>query len=128
MLLVAPQAKYHFGDDEAKLPEYAWFAKNSKQTTHPVRELKPLIVDGERIYDLYGNVSEWVEDWHGDYPPSKQKDYKGPDTGYGHAIRGGCWNSFPGTCRSSYRYPWRPGYRDHSVGFRVVRRRLKSSP
>jgi len=118
------QTKYHFGDDEAKLPEYAWFAKNSNNTTHPVGELKPLIVDGKEIYDLYGNVREWVEDWSGAYPPSKQKDYKGPDSGSLRVFRGSSWCSDAQRCRSSFRSNWRPVDRDDYVGFRVVRRRL----
>ena len=119
------QTKYHFGDDEAKLREYAWFAKNSNRTTHPVRELKPLIVDGERIYGLYGNVSELVEDWYGAYPKSKQKDYNGIDAGSPRRVvlRGGCWNSHGQFCRSSSRIciSWWPDDRFDYVGFRLVR-------
>ena len=115
------QTKYHFGDDEANLPEYAWFDKNSNKTTHPVRELKPLIVDGEAIHELYGNVGEWVEDLHGAYPERKQKDYLGRDRGSFCGFCGGGWRSSGKGCRSSDHYSWWPDDRFDYVGFRLVR-------
>lgn len=48
--------KYHFGDDETKLTDYAWYIDNSESKTHPVRKKKP---NKWGIYDGHGNVAEW---------------------------------------------------------------------
>lgn len=44
---------------KSKLGDYAWYANNSRGTTHPVGLKKP---NGLGIYDMTGNVDEWVQD------------------------------------------------------------------
>ncbi len=48
---------YFFGTDNKELSKYAWFAANSENKYHKVGELKP---NPWGLYDVYGNVSEWV--------------------------------------------------------------------
>ena len=53
---------YCFGDNVIQLSQYAWDADNAKGTTHPVGQLQP---NSWGLYDMHGNVCEWVQDWYG---------------------------------------------------------------
>ena len=56
--------KYHFGNDEFELNDYAWTETNSGEETHPVAQKLPLVIDGNEFYDMHGNVWEFVNDWY----------------------------------------------------------------
>jgi formylglycine-generating enzyme required for sulfatase activity len=56
--------------------------------THPVGTKKPNELG---IYDMNGNVSEWVWDWWGEYSSAPQVNPKGPSGGEKRVIRGGSW-------------------------------------
>jgi Sulfatase-modifying factor enzyme 1 len=89
--------------DESKLSEYAVFG--TTKGTEPVGTKKP---NGLGLYDMSGNVWEWVEDcWHGDYngAPTDGRPWKvenGGECGR-RVIRGGSWDDRPGDLRSSFR-------------------------
>lgn len=60
--------------DSSLAREHAWYSGNSRMSTHPVAGLKP---NGFGLYDMAGNVMEWVNDWKGAYPASGGTDFAG---------------------------------------------------
>ena len=93
---------YFFGDSPADLPRYAWFKANSTRGPHPVGE-KPANPWG--LCDMVGNVWQWCNDYYQEdyYKESPDHDPRGPASGEGRVVRGGCWNSRPDDLRSAYR-------------------------
>ena len=83
--------------DKDKLKDYAWYVDNSDKKTHPVGMKLP---NGLGIYDMTGNVAEWVWDRYssGYYKKSPTDNPKGPaftnPLGEGRVIRGGSYFSF----------------------------------
>jgi formylglycine-generating enzyme required for sulfatase activity len=112
------KTKYFFGNDETRLGDYAWYDRNSGNTTHSVGAKKP---NAWGLYDMHGNVFEWCPDWWQDgyYYEMPVDDPTGAATGRGRVCRGGGWNSTARWCRSSSRDGEPPGYGDPSLGLRV---------
>jgi formylglycine-generating enzyme required for sulfatase activity len=108
---------YSFGDDASQLGQYAWYDGNSGKTTHPVGQRKP---NAWGLYDMHGNVWEWVQDWYGHYSGSPSTDPRGPSSGSYRMLRGGAWNFPAAYCRSAARAPNSPGNRNDNVGFRLA--------
>jgi len=124
------QADRFFGSAASELGRYAWFKGNSWQGPSPVGTKLP---NPWGLYDLYGNVWEWCNDYYGEryYTESPDRDPRGPKTGKTRVLRGGCCDSRANVCRSSYRYDEEPAYTDVCfraeangvVGLRCVKRR-----
>jgi formylglycine-generating enzyme required for sulfatase activity len=115
------QTKYCFGDDADDLGEYAWYDRNSGSRTHPVGRKKP---NAWGLYDMHGNVWEWVQDWKGEYHAGRVSNPTGPQRGSSRVFRGGSWNSYAENCRSADRDRYdldRPDLRYDHLGFRLVR-------
>jgi formylglycine-generating enzyme required for sulfatase activity len=75
------------------------------------------------LYDMEGNVSEWVQDaWHENYAdaPTDGSVWAGGDTSL-RVLRGGSWYSFPPDLRSASRRADQPDHRSPEIGFRVAR-------
>ena len=110
--------QYSFGDNEALLEQYAWYSRNDGGTTHPVGQLKP---NAWGLYDMQGNVWEWVQDWRGPYLLGTIIDPQGPATGNAKGYRGGGWGYGSGRCRVAYRSFDAPNYVYGTHGFRLAR-------
>ena len=98
--------KYPWGDKPEPTAEHANYDKNEGSTTPVGRYPDGATPDG--LYDMAGNVWEWMENWHG-----KDEDWK--------ALRGGSWYDVPENLACSAWLNYFPDYRLSSIGFRVVR-------
>ncbi len=100
------------------LDAMAWYNKNSGRTTHPVGQKQP---NAWGLYDMHGNVWEWVLDWYGDYSGGAVTDPAGPTTGANRVHRGGSWSNAASDCRSADRHGDLASDRSsHSLGFRLA--------
>ncbi|MBI3684225.1 MAG: formylglycine-generating enzyme family protein [Acidobacteria bacterium] len=95
--------------------EIAWFNANSGKGP---REVAAKRANAFLLYDMLGNVWEWVNDWYGNYTASIARDPKGPPQGTHRALRGGSWNLYPWNARASYRVRFEPAYWLNYIGFR----------
>lgn len=112
--------KYAWGDEE---PDSTKLNYNDEMG-------KPALVGSHEagksdygVYDLSGNVAEWVFDWHDAefYMFSPKKNPKGPSKGKYKIIRGGSWrNSLNNDVSLTYRGATVPKVRSETVGFRCV--------
>ena len=109
---------YNGTTDDNTVGAMAWYYPNSGDQTHPVGGKAP---NGFGLYDMLGNVLEWVNDGYSTYPSSAQTNPNGPVNPLNRVIRGGSWNSSNDFLRSSNRYYFAPGYTNYGLGFRVAR-------
>ena len=128
----------------ADLDEIAWYADNSgrqrldtlrfsnktaclhgplerKRQQHARGRQKR--ANGFGLFDVLGNVSEWVNDWYDSeyYHNSPSQDPGGPTSGQSRVRRGGSWNDLPWIIRVSYRDTLNPRDESADVGLRCVR-------
>lgn len=96
----------------------AWNAINSGGMTRRVGTKQ---ANGLGIYDLSGNVWEWVQDWYGSYTNGRQVNPPGPTSGFFRVFRGGSWSQQVENSRASIRFYNVPETRTNFVGFRLAR-------
>ena len=105
--------------DEKNLGKYAWFFKNSGETTHKVGLKKP---NGLGLYDMSGNIGEWCQDWYSDsYYKNRPKDNpQGPEKGEKRVMRGGSWDDNVIKLRTVSRFSFAPVSNSPIFGLRLV--------
>jgi formylglycine-generating enzyme len=98
---------------------YVWYFGTSNYKTQKVGSKKP---NPFGLYDILGNVWEWVEDWFANdyYAKSPVKNPKGPETGRFKVKRGGSQANLISHIKSHTRYRAKPDKRHHINGFRVA--------
>ncbi|HBG19781.1 MAG TPA: hypothetical protein DDY32_11050 [Desulfobulbaceae bacterium] len=112
--------KWSGTSDESEVGGYAWSKENAGDQTQPAGRKKP---NGLGLYDMSGNVFEWVGDWHSvDYYRDSPKDNPaGPSSGEEKALRGGSWdNRLKNIRTATRRRSSDPASRLTSDGFRLV--------
>jgi formylglycine-generating enzyme required for sulfatase activity len=72
------------------------------------------------VYNLSGNVSEWVSDWFGEYTAEDVANPSGPSTGDKKMLKGCSWFYHPTYCRGAARPAVNPDTRFDYLGFRCV--------
>lgn len=95
-----------------------------RETTLAVGSFEP---NAFGLYDMHGNVSEWVWDYYGAYPAEEQTDPTGPETGALRVYRGGGWNDFAKNMRCAYRATLEPEHMSFNIGIRLVRNAVAGS-
>jgi formylglycine-generating enzyme required for sulfatase activity len=97
--------------------DVAWYKNNSGGKTHPIGTKAPNELG---LYDMSGNVWEWVSDWKDKYSSFDIADPKGPVSGSSRVFRGGGWSGGALVCRVSFRNYYYPDIRRDGLGFRLA--------
>jgi formylglycine-generating enzyme required for sulfatase activity len=100
--------------------EVAWYEDNTVLPTHAVGGLAP---NACGLYDMSGNVHEWVNDWYENeaYSGGAATDPTGPSSRTYRVMRGGGRYSEPYGVTVADRNYWEPGDRQRTLGIRLVR-------
>jgi formylglycine-generating enzyme required for sulfatase activity len=109
-----------FGNSESLAGASAWYGSNSSNTTNPVAQKTP---NAWGLYDIHGNVWEWVLDWYDAdyYSSSPSSDPMGATSGSERISRGGGWSVSVYGLRVAYRNPNASNSPYDNHGFRLVR-------
>ncbi len=115
---------FYWGNSEDDVCQYANVFKESEgcgtRRTSPVASKQP---NAFGLFDMLGNLWEWVEDCFQDGIDGVPGDGNALTTGGcdQRVVRGGAWGSSAYAARSSYRIGNRSNFRDDGFGFRVAR-------
>ncbi|MEM8996245.1 MAG: SUMF1/EgtB/PvdO family nonheme iron enzyme [Acidobacteriota bacterium] len=108
---------------EATVQEVAWFMENAMVATgaearrQPVQLLEP---NPWGLYDIHGNIQEWVSDWYGPYEPGPQTDPRGPTAGPQRTARSSVFSQPSSYYRAGSRSAHDPTSASDARGLRPV--------
>ena len=105
--------KYYWDTDVAA--KYAYYG----QTAGPDVVAQKLPNDF-CLYDMAGNVAEWVNDWYDAYPKKQSDNYTGPEKGEYRVVRGGGWSDKVTALDPKEREKLDPARSKVTLGFRLV--------
>ena len=111
--------KWSGTNNESDLDTYAWHNGNSGRDTHPVGQKRP---NGLGLYDMTGNVWEWVGDWYDSsyYKESTRSNPGGPGRGGDRVYRGGSYKDKANDLRTVKREKKSNRRSDSTLGFRLA--------
>ncbi|MGB6064556.1 MAG: SUMF1/EgtB/PvdO family nonheme iron enzyme [Desulfomonilaceae bacterium] len=126
-----PMAQFPWGDDlpdgrranyADKNKDFPWRDRNADggyKFVAPVGTYEP---NGYGLYDMAGNVLEWVRDYYGEdyYKYTPEVDPEGPGHGENRVMKGGEWTFGPINLRCAFRGWSRPDIATNNFGFRVI--------
>ena len=116
------ETPWSFGNAQKELDLHAWWTDNISLTGRMAAQPVGLKVPNPwGLYDMHGNVWEWVGDWLGAYPEGPQTDPQGPTEGTARVFRGGSFKDAASLSRSAQRCWNAPDLRFSHVGVRLVR-------
>lgn len=133
---------YSWGDDPDAIDDYAWYYDNAADVDDKYRKVKKKKPNPWGLYDMHGNVCEWVLDQYEEdfFDKAKGKTLHNPlvipKSLYPRVVRGGSWLDDPDMLRSATREKSHPDWKIQDpqlpksiwyhtdatfVGFRIVR-------
>jgi formylglycine-generating enzyme required for sulfatase activity len=113
---------YGMSDNDSLLGKYAWYEDTAKRHPYPIMQKSP---NAYGVYDMLGNVREWVED---DYISYKKSEYRVQSDDANainiksseKVVRGGSWYSEYFELSVYHRESLEEDTRDNATGFRIV--------
>jgi formylglycine-generating enzyme required for sulfatase activity len=96
----------------------AWYNANASGTTHTAATKEP---NACGVYDMSGNVWEWIQDKYSSFTSSPATDPIGATSGVSRVIRGGSWNNLPSAARVANRNEQSRELLNNTLGIRLVR-------
>jgi formylglycine-generating enzyme required for sulfatase activity len=103
--------------DAAALGQSAWYKENARLGPRPVGLKRP---NAWGLYDMYGNVWEWVEDIYAPYSAAAVIDPQGSALDGRRVSRGCSWREKAWRCRATPRIDSNPDYHADDLGFRLA--------
>lgn len=109
---------YYCGDNSSCLKDIAWYNINANNKIKPVAQKTP---NAFGLYDISGNVWEWVWDYYSQDYGANATDPTGPTSGQRKVLRGCCWGNSTSTCRIANRDFEYTSTRNNGSGLRPAR-------